>query len=223
MIDNIINSKFFAGLTATVASVSVIASGTTANAAALIGEFQFSGLGVAELTQDSLNFNSVMSQDPNTALLFLSPSTATGSFNQFAGDTTTIHGPVEFNPFSAPVPFIDFGGGNIFNLQDAEIGEVIQSGENASVDIILDGTFFSADGYESDGAGNLTLSFNDTSASTIEQKLEAGETLTAQFSGAIFSNTASTPEPTALFGLGIVGAGLVATRRRKKKSEAKIW
>ena len=217
MNNNIINSKFFAGLTATVASVSVIASAGVANAAALIGELQLAGLGTALISQDELSFN------PNPTTLFLSPITATGSFNQFAGINTIIEGPISFNPFGAPDPFINFGGGNEFSLEQAEIGEVIQSGKIASLDILLFGTFISEDGELSDGAGNLTLQFNDTLASTIEERLEAGETLTAQFSGALFSTTASTPEPTALFGLGVVGAGLVASRKRKKKSEAKIW
>ncbi|NEO52773.1 MAG: PEP-CTERM sorting domain-containing protein [Okeania sp. SIO3B5] len=215
MINNLINSKFFAGLTATVAFTGVMTNASIANAA-LIGEFQFAGLGVAEFTKDYLNFN------PNPSVLFVSPLAATGSFQQFTGITTTIHGPVEFDPFSAPVPFIDFGGGNEFDLQQASIGEIIQSGDNASLDIHLFGTFLSADGDQNKGAGNITLQFNDTLASTIEQQLDAGNTLTAQFSGAVFSTTASTPEPTALFGLGVVTTGLVASRKRNKDSKAKI-
>lgn len=222
MINNIVNSKFFAGLTAAVASVSVVATAGVANAAGLIGEFQLSSLGSAELTQDSLTFFDLFGQE-NPIPLIIAPATATGSFSEFAGTSTTIHGTVFFDQFEAPNPFIDFGGGNEFQLNNARIGEVIQSGENASVDVILEGIFVSENGDQTDGAGNLTLQFNDTLASTIEARLDAGDTLEAQFSGALFSHTASTPEPTALFGLGVVGLGLVATRKRKKKSEAKIW
>ncbi|NET25012.1 PEP-CTERM sorting domain-containing protein [Okeania sp. SIO1I7] len=216
MINSLINSKFFAGLTATVAFTGVMLNAGVANAAALIGELQLAGLGTALISQDELSFN------PNPTTLFLSPITATGSFNQFAGINTTIEGPISFNPFGAPDPFINFGGGNEFSLEQAEIGEVIQSGKNASVDILLFGTFISEEGDLTDGAGNLTLQFNDTLASTIEARLDAGETLTAQFSGALFSTTVSTPEPTALFGLGIVATGLVASRKRNKDSKAKI-
>lgn len=215
MINSLINSKFFAGLTATVAFTGVMANAGIANAA-LIGEFQFSGLGVAEFTKDYLNFN------PNPSPLFISPLAATGSFQEFTGISTTIRGPVEFDPFSAPVPFINFGGGNTFELQEASIGEIIQSGENASLDIHLYGTFSSTDGDQNKGAGNITLQFNDILASTIEEQLEDGETLIAQFSGAMFSTTVSTPEPTALFGLGVVATGLVASRKRNKDSKAKI-
>ncbi|NET45995.1 PEP-CTERM sorting domain-containing protein [Okeania sp. SIO2B3] len=215
MINSLINSKFFAGLTATVAFTGVMLNAGVANAAALIGELQLAGLGTALISEEQLSFN------PNPTTLFLSPITATGSFNQFAGINTTIEGPISFNPFGAPDPFIDFGGGNEFDLEQAEIGEVIQSGKNASVDILLFGTFISENGDRSDGAGNLTLQFNDTLASTIEARLDAGETLTAQFSGALFSTT-PVPEPTALFGLGIVATGLVASRKRNKDSKAKI-
>ncbi|NET16119.1 MAG: PEP-CTERM sorting domain-containing protein [Okeania sp. SIO1H6] len=174
----------------------------TAEAAALIGEFQFAGIGAAEFTQDELNFN------PNPSSLFLSPITTTGSFEQFAGTstTTTIHGPIQFDTLLEPDnTFIDFGGGNRFSLEEASIGEVIQSGQNVSLDIILEGIFESADGDESDGAGNITLQFNDTTASAVSQQLEDGETLTAQFSGALYSKTERVPEPTTTVGLLIVG------------------
>ena len=213
MINNIIDSKFFAGLTATVASVSVMASAGIANAAALIGEMQLAGLGTTLISEDELTFN------PNPTTLFLSPVTATGSFNQFAGITTTIEGPISFNPFGAPSPFIDFGGGNEFDLEEAEIGEVIQSGRNASLDILLFGTFISEDGELSDGAGNLTLQFNDTLASTIEDRLQNGETLTAQFSGALFSTSdrERVPEPSAILGLGLfAGAGILSKKKLAK-------
>ncbi|MDY7008727.1 MAG: PEP-CTERM sorting domain-containing protein [Cyanobacteriota bacterium] len=220
MINNLINSKLFAGLAATVAFTGVMVNAGIANAAALIGEFQLSSLGSAELTQDSLTFFDLLGEEGSIPLIIAS-NTATGSFNQFAGIDTTINGSLFFDPFESPNPFIDFGGGNQFNLKNAEIGEVIQSGENASVDVILEGIFISENGDRSNGAGNLTLQFNDTLASTIEAQLEAGDTLEAQFSGALFS-TVSTPEPTALFGLGVVATGLVASGKRKKGSKEKI-
>ncbi|MEM1169294.1 MAG: PEP-CTERM sorting domain-containing protein [Cyanobacteria bacterium P01_H01_bin.35] len=211
---NILNSKFLAGLTAAIAFTGVTANAGIANAAALIGEFQFVGLGAASLTQEELNF------EFNPTNLFISSTTAIGSFNQFAGMETTITSPVVFNPFSAPIPFIDFGDNNVFNLQEASIGEFIQSGDNTSVDIILKGTFFSADGDQSDGSGNITIQFNDALASDIEQQVEDGETLTAQFSGALFSEeTRRVPEPSAILGLGLfAGAGILSKKKLANKA-----
>ncbi|NES73690.1 MAG: hypothetical protein F6K24_55130, partial [Okeania sp. SIO2D1] len=212
MINSLINSKFFTGLAATATFAGVIASAGIANAAALTGELQLAGLGTVLISEEELSFN------PNPTNLFLSPITATGSFNQFAGITTTINGPVELDTLLDPDPdnpFIDFGGGNTFGLQKASIGEVIQSGANAALDIQLYGTFFSAEGDQSQGAGNITLQFNDE-ASVIKQQLEDGDTLIAQFSGAVFSDDASgggilsedVPEPSAILGLGLfAGAG----------------
>ncbi len=98
---------------------------------------------------------------------------------------------------------------------------MIQSGQNASVDIILEGIFESASGDQSDGAGNITLQFNDTSASAIEDRLEAGETLTAQFSGALFSTSERerVPEPSAILGLGLfAGAGILSKNKLANKA-----
>ncbi|NEP79666.1 MAG: hypothetical protein F6K39_16755, partial [Okeania sp. SIO3B3] len=197
MINNLINSKLFAGLTATVAFTGVMANAGIANAAALIGEFQFSSQGSAELTEDSLTFFDLEGNEGSIPLS-IAFNTATGSFNQFAGTDTMINGSVFFAPFESPNPFIDFGDGNEFSLLNARIEEVVQSGKNASVVVILEGIFTSENGDQTDGAGNLTFQFNNTLASTIEDQLEDGEIpLTGQFSGALFA-TASTPEPTAL-------------------------
>ncbi|MGK7922112.1 MAG: PEP-CTERM sorting domain-containing protein [Trichodesmium sp.] len=194
-------NQIIASIAAIPFALGTLFAGTgSADAAALIGEFQFAGLGVAEFTEDELNFN------PNPSSLFLSPIAATGSFQELANTPTTIEGPVEFDTLLQPNEFINFGDGNVFNLESASIGEVIQSGENVSLDIILEGTFFSADGDESDGAGNITLQFNNTTASEISQQLENGDKLMAQFSGALFSETEKVPEPTTTMGLLIVGA-----------------
>lgn len=195
-------NQIIASIAAIPFALGTLFAGTTAaNAAALIGEFQFAGMGVAEFTQDELNFN------PNPSSLFLSSFTTTGSFEQFAGISTTIHGPIQFDTLLEPNnTFIDFGGGNKFSLEEASIGEVIQSGKNVSLDIILEGIFESAEGDESQGAGNITLQFNDTTASAVSQQLEDGEKLMAQFSGALFSETEKVPEPTTTVGLLIVGA-----------------
>ena len=178
-----------------------------AEAAALVGEFQFSGLGVSQLSEDELNFN------PNPTPLFIAEDTAIGSFTEFVGFETLINGAVTFNPFSAPNPFIDFGGGNEFMLKDSFINNVMQSGSNVSIDVALYGTFVSDDGDFSKGAGNITLQLNNTTAAAVQTALDNGDTLSAQFSGAAF--TATVPEPTTLFGLGVVATGLVASRRKK--------
>ncbi|NET17554.1 MAG: PEP-CTERM sorting domain-containing protein [Okeania sp. SIO1H6] len=224
MINSLINSKFFTGLAATATFAGVMASAGIANAAALIGGFQFSsGLDVVKLTKDDLNFN------PNPSTLSISILTATGSFEQFGNtSTTTINGPVEFDTLLDPNnnTFIDFGSGNTFGLQKASIGEVIGSGDNAALDIQLYGTFFSAEGDQSQGAGNITLQFNDT-ASAIKEQLDAGDTLTAQFSGAVFSDdefgggflSESVPEPSAILGLGLfAGAGFLSKKKASNKA-----
>ncbi|NET17174.1 MAG: PEP-CTERM sorting domain-containing protein, partial [Okeania sp. SIO1H6] len=50
-------------------------------------------------------------------------------------------------------------------------------------------------------------------------QLDEGETIGGvTFSGGLFSDREKVPEPTALFGLGVVAAGLTVLRRQGKKS-----
>ncbi|MGD1717808.1 PEP-CTERM sorting domain-containing protein [Dapis sp. BLCC M172] len=109
-------------------------------------------------------------------------------------------------------------GLNVFNLTQANY-TLSQSGANVAIDVALWGEFVSETGEVTDGAGNLTFQINDTTVADIEAKLDASETVEGlTFSGGLFSDTKKVPEPTTLFGLGIVAAGLTLTRRQGKKS-----
>ncbi len=81
-------NQIIASIAAIPFALGTLFAGTgTAEAAALIGEFQFSsGFDVAELTKDELNFN------PNPSTLSISLFTTTGSFQQFGNTSTTTIG-----------------------------------------------------------------------------------------------------------------------------------
>ncbi|NET17176.1 MAG: PEP-CTERM sorting domain-containing protein [Okeania sp. SIO1H6] len=219
------------------------ATATTANAAALIGEFQFgSGQTLPDsqisnifLTKDSLSFT------PTHTPVMVDADTNGGTFSEF--NTAYIKEIISFDNFVAEDhnSFLDFGTTaiagtvgtldgetlddstltdnlNVFNLTQASY-TLNQSGTNVAIDVELSGEFVSETGEVTDGAGNLTFQINDATVAGIQAQLDEGETIGGvTFSGGLFSDREKVPEPTALFGLGVVAAGLTVTRRQNLKS-----
>ncbi|NEO53817.1 MAG: PEP-CTERM sorting domain-containing protein [Okeania sp. SIO3B5] len=202
-----------------------------ANAAALTGEFHIAsgvsipgGISNIFLTQDSLTFQPI----PTPVLVDPDPVNG-GSFNGF--NSALISEIISFSGNNVNNPFLDLGnsptgpgivmgapdpsltdGLNVFNLTEASYN-LSQTGANVSVDVALWGYFESANGHTSKGAGSLTFQIINDTVASVESQLASGETIgDITFSGGLF---ASTPEPTVLFGLGVVTAGLVASRRQK--------
>ena len=202
-----------------------------ANAAALTGEFHISsgvlipgGVSNIFLTEDSLSFEPI----PTPVIVDPDPVNG-GSFNQF--NTALISEIISFSGNNADNPFLDFGnsliapgfvttpvddsltdGENVFNLHEASY-RLSQTGANVSVDVDLWGYFESANGDTSKGAGSLTFQIINDTVASVETQLANGDTIgDITFSGGLF---ASTPEPATLFGLGVVTAGLVTSRRKK--------
>ncbi len=216
------------------------ATATTANAAALIGEFQFgSGQTLPDsqisnifLTKDSLSFT------PTPTPVMVDADTNGGTFSEF--NTAYIKEIISFDNFVAEDhnSFLDFGSTtiagivgldsleessltdnlNVFNLTQASY-TLNQSGSNVAIDVELSGEFVSETGEVTDGAGNLTFQINDATVAGIQAQLDEGETIGGvTFSGGLFSDREKVPEPTALFGLGVVAAGLTVLGRQGKKS-----
>ncbi len=222
-------------IVASIAALPFALTGLFAGAAnaATFGEFQLNG-GVltpfTEATDVSLKREGIdlnFDPEPVTPIGIVN---ATGMFTGF--DTGNIQDIISFGPpVEVENPFIDFGnstsgapgvttlpnesitdGEQVFNLKRADY-QLSQSGANVAVDIFLYGDFV-INGETFKGAGNLTFQENNTTVAAVEQILAAGGSIDDMtFSGAAF--TASTPEPTALFGLGVVATGLVASRRKK--------
>ena len=167
----------------------------------------------------------------------------TGIFTGF--DTAQIQDIISFSPnLQVENPFIDFGttdsiapgittssndsitdGENVFILEAADY-QLTQSGANIAIDVSLFGDFV-IDGETYEGAGNLTFQYNNITVAEAEEILSNGGSLDDMaFSGALFSaedivggvspeSPLPVPEPTVLFGLGVVAAGLVTSRRKK--------
>ncbi|NEN91435.1 MAG: PEP-CTERM sorting domain-containing protein [Okeania sp. SIO3H1] len=207
----------------------VFAGAGVAEATALTGQFQLSsgisagGLSNIFLTENSLYF------EPVPTPIAIDADTDGGTFSAF--NTAYISNIITFSPFVATNPFLDLGstalpgvvtgpepsltdGLNIFNLDEASF-RLSQTGANVSVEVDLWGDFVSETGETTRGAGSLTFQINNDTVASVQQQLDNGETIgDMTFSGGLFS--ASVPEPATLFGLGVVTAGLVTSRRQKK-------
>ncbi|MEM1170256.1 MAG: PEP-CTERM sorting domain-containing protein [Cyanobacteria bacterium P01_H01_bin.35] len=217
-------------------------SATTAHAAALNGQFHLSsGLLDGEvsnifLSKDSLSFT------PIPTPVIIDADTNGGTFADF--NSAYISEIVSFGSTQTVDSFLDFGylevdilgatpgtvytgltddssltdGLNVFNLTQANY-TLDQSGANVEIDVKLWGEFVSETGEVTNGAGNLTFEINNTTVAEIQQQLDDGETIGGlTFSGGLFSDTKKVPEPTALFGLGVVAAGFTFLRRQGNKS-----
>ena len=194
---------------------------------AVEGGFQLSGTPLFELDWTTAgNTTATLSSNSLTftpELAGISLASQTGDFVGF--NIAQIKDVAAFDPFDADNPFLDFGSGaplainstitdneNIFILQELDY-TVEQSGDNlVAIDIRLGGEF-NFGGEVTAGEGILTLQSIGTVAS-VNQQINSETGLEGlALSGAVF--TAAVPEPTTLFGLGVVATGLVASRRQK--------
>ncbi|GGA18381.1 PEP-CTERM sorting domain-containing protein [Okeania sp. KiyG1] len=209
------------------------AGADVANAAGLTGGFSIgSVMTTIELSEGQLTF------DPNPGPVGL--AVTTGSFLDF--NSAAIKGPLTFNgdtgtPYTVTSfadPFLDFGnltfpgipfgdttsigdGINTFSLTKSTI-DVMQMAGNPNVDILVSlyGTFEDADGNITQGKGDLTLQLADTNVAFVEGIFNGDNPgASATFSAALVAEMETVPEPTVLFGLGVVTAGLVTSRRKK--------
>ena len=193
-------------IVASIAAVpfAVFASAGVANASALTGTFSFDGSDngtTLNLSNTQLDF----SEDAQIDIKL-----STGSFTAF--DDAYIYDLV--NPVSSDTLFMDFGAEdgqnllyatNLAEYQYRDLGFGV-----TGISIGFEGYFESSTGNISKAAGGITLQALGSIAD-VEDAVANGN-LEATFSGIA---VASTPEPTVLFGLGVVATGLVASRRKK--------
>ncbi|GGA18375.1 PEP-CTERM sorting domain-containing protein [Okeania sp. KiyG1] len=206
-----------------------------ANAGGLTGGFSIgSVMTTIELSQGQLTF------DPNPGPVGL--AVTNGSFVNF--NSAGIQGPLNFdgsttgtsytvdyftNPFldfgNLDFPGVDAGGGtgsiedgiNTFSLTKSTI-DLMQMPDNPNVDILvsLHGFFEDENGHKTHGKGDLTLQLADTSVAEVQSIFNGtSDAASATFSGALVAEMKKVPEPTVLFGLGVVTAGIVTSRRKK--------
>ncbi|MFN6486686.1 MULTISPECIES: PEP-CTERM sorting domain-containing protein [unclassified Nostoc] len=211
------------------ATAGLFTSAGSAQAAALSGEIQFNGgftvpSGSSQITfsQDALTFT----PQPITPIAIVS---STGTFSAF--NSGNIGNIISFSSKVAENPFIDFGsltypgfilpGENTTSLTDklntftltSSSYKLNQDGLNVGIGVALFGYFTSATGEISNGGGNLTFQVNNASVASVNSILSKGGSISnLSFSGGTF---ATVPEPATLLGLGIVGAGMAMSRRRK--------
>ncbi len=213
-------NQIVASIAAIPFAVGTVFAGTgAANAAGLYGSFNMDGGNSTEveLSENTFSF------DPNPGQVEIFDTT--GSFNQFDGQMGTIQGPIDLTKIDSDTyqisavtnPFLDFGGGNLFSLDTGSTLDIVGFGSNVTFALNLEGTFTDANGIETVGSGILSIQKTRTSVQDITNILDGNsETETFSFSGDMIGEmTVSTPEPTTLFGLGVVATGLVASRRKK--------
>ena len=186
--------------------------------------FSTPGSTSATFSSNGLTFAPGFSSNPDD----ISTISIVSGTGDFAGFNMAQIGDIQFNPPIYTDPFLDFGSGlpfttnqsiqdnqNVFRLNSTDF-TVKQSAENlVAIDVALYGEF-DIGGEVTAGQGLLTLQYAADGATIdmVEELINTEEGLTGlALSGALF--TASTPEPTVLFGLGVAATGLVATRRKK--------
>lgn len=174
------------------------------------------GSTIAILSADSLTFNT----SPAPIAVNQNEGDFFAPFNSAAiGEITSFS-----TPFAASETFLDFGnlplvpgvigfggestivdGIDIFTLASASF-EISDLGENATVNIALQGTFSNASGDSASGAGNITLQQNDISAVELENILNSGGSIESSFSGSLFiTETNSVAVPFTLDSPSFVG------------------
>ncbi|MCL6755365.1 PEP-CTERM sorting domain-containing protein [Nostoc sp. CCCryo 231-06] len=168
----------------------------------------------------TLQGNSLSFDLPNT---FLIPtSTTSGDFTNFSKGSI---GPnISFNStnelLSASNPFLTLidqvnNTNATFTVTSATY-KASQALSSNLIDIfvVTNGFFTTALGEISQGEGIITLQTNGTVAN-LQDNLKLGKAVTTTYSSSYF---ATVPEPTTMLGLGLVGAGMVMSISRRRKS-----
>lgn len=238
----VLNATLAATVAIPVATASLLTSAGSAQAAALTGEFSFNGgftqspsaTSVVTLKKDSLIFtpDSILAGVTGAKSTPVAITSQTGSFSIF--NSAGIGDIISFTNNTVQNPFLDFGSltepgrvgtgentsslrdnKNTFTLESAKYTlSQITNSKNLSLEVTLFGYFTSASGEITQGQGNLTFQKNNTTLTQANTILANGGSLAnLTFSGAAF--TTSVPEPTTMLGLGLVGAGMLVSRRRK--------
>ncbi len=222
--------KIVASIAALPFAVGTVFAGTgAAEAAGFTGRIGFAGVQTnVTLSEGQISF------EPNPGNVILNINT--DDFAIFNG--AAIEGPINFNgsgdsPFittSVTNPFLDLGtfgfpsldpttqdGINTFNLKAGNEINVKDTAAGVTIDVDLVGHFVANPGDKATkGIGNLTFQIAGKDAAYIEGIFDGSiDPDVATFSGDLEVTIKAAPEPTALFGLGVVATGLVASRRKK--------
>lgn len=239
----LVNATLAATAAIPLATAGMFLTSGSAQAAALKGEFSFNGgltspstTSLVTLKKDSLTFTpeSILPGATGAQSSPITLAAQTGSFLGF--NSASIRDIISFTNNTVQNPFLDLGNlalpgtiqigentsslrdnQNIFTLTSSKYN-LEQNGRNLSINVELFGYFTSPTGEITQGAGNLTFQRNNTTVAQANQILNAGNSLAnLTFSGATF--TTSVPEPTTMLGLGLVGAGMLMSRRRKSVAQ----
>lgn len=198
-------------IVASIAAIPFFIAGTfattqTAQAAALTGSFNFDGADdpatTVDFSKDLLDFH----PDDNS---MVDLKLQTGSFTQF--DSAFIKD-VSFDSTETQL-FMDLGSNNSLFLTDLSeyAFEYDDFSNTTSVTVEFQGFFESETGDQSNAGGRITF---QTLGEVTQTDVDNGGAFEASFSGVTVS-AEKVPEPTALFGLGVVATGLIVSRRQK--------
>lgn len=208
----VLNATLAATFAIPLATAGMFTSAGSAQAAALKGGFNYGGAGFPATTvtvsKTSLQF------DPSPGLASL--SLRSGDFTAF--NAASIFN-VTTNPLASGSLFLDLGifatpgtltdGANTFSLTsfDTPTFSIQNAGTNVRVNYL--GFFDDGSGNKTNAEGYITFVTQDIDA---EGTYNSGKTFHATFTGLAVTTV---PEPTALLGLGAVGAVMAMSRRRK--------
>ncbi|MEA5508710.1 PEP-CTERM sorting domain-containing protein [Crocosphaera sp. UHCC 0190] len=198
------------------AAAGVMTFTASAEAAAIQGDFSFSGAGSVNLSLDQLTFNA-----PTT--FNLSGDSSTGSFGGFTQGG--VKGPLSFTGNNVVAGWLDFGndsatiqdGMNTFTATGSSF-TLSEMGRFVSVEVLTTGFFLSSTGELSEGEVFFTLQKRGTLAgfNTILNNGGTVEMLTYSGSGY------AVPEPLTMLGAGTaVLFGGAFKRQLNKKGSAK--
>ncbi|MBW4644116.1 MAG: PEP-CTERM sorting domain-containing protein [Goleter apudmare HA4340-LM2] len=237
----VLNATLAATVAIPVAAASLFTSASSAQAAALTGEFDFDGgttinpssSSLVTLTSNGLTFTpqpltpvSISTSSPTLGGSFTAFNSA--SIKNFSFSNNTEQLLLDFGNlslFGSPSPGVIVNpltdtssitdGKDTFTLTSSKY-KLSQDGANVNIGVELWGFFTSATGEKTKGAGNLTFQKNNTTVEQATEILKNGSLANLAFSGGAFTTTV--PEPTTMLGLGLVGAGMLVSRRRKAQA-----